>query len=331
MTTTTTAPPITPHSPLVTRASILWHKPLLVLAVLMGILGVVSAVGLVIDSREILGAPLWAKPFKFAISIVLYALTLSWLITMATRFRRVAWTAGTVIAIAMTLEIAIVVWAALTETTSHFNVSTPFSALMWSTMGAAIIVVWLATLVIGLVLSFTRLGDTARAWAIRLGVLIGLIGMGLAFLMTSNPSDLQGISGAHAVGIADGGPGLPILGWSTVAGDLRVPHFIGMHGLQLIPLGALLLEVASRRLTLLRDINLRRSLIIIFSMSYLAIIAILTAQALMGQSVVEPQGDIITATLIAASGTVVAIIAVVARAHARGSRAPHPAENLNES
>src|SRR4030095_1896939 len=92
--------------------------------------------------------------------------------------------------------------------------------------------------------------DRALAWALRLGMVITISGALVGGLMT-RPTDAQlaevavahrmPIAGAHTVGAPDGGPGLPGTGWSVEYGDLRVPHFLGLHALQLLPVVALLL------------------------------------------------------------------------------------------
>ncbi|MEO8528078.1 MAG: hypothetical protein ABI435_03275, partial [Pseudolysinimonas sp.] len=149
-----------------------------------------------------------------------------------------------------------------------------------------------------------------------------LIGMGLAFLMTGPNADqlsnYQGIAGAHAVGIPDGGPGLPLLGWSTVAGDLRIPHFLGMHTLQAMLLLAIGLELLARRVPLLRDGMLRFRLVAIAACSAVAVVAIVTVQALSGESIVRPSAPILSATVAVALVAIAAVALSIRAARVRG-------------
>ena len=294
-----------------------WHHPLLWLSLAMAASTLATLAGLIFDARLLDGAALWAKPFKFSISILIYAVTLSWLLGQLPRWRRLAWWSGTVTAVFLAVEMVIIGGAAASGNTSHFNVSTPLAAGLWSVMAISIVIVWLAALLVALLLFRTPLGDPARTLAIRAGLVVALIGMALAFLMTGPTADqlksFQGIVGAHTVGLPDGGPGLPLLGWSTEAGDLRVPHFVGMHALQLIPLAALLLELGARRIPLFRSATTRLGLIWILVAPICGALAILTVQALAGQSVVRPDGAV-TMWSVTLLGAGLAVAVVLSRA-----------------
>ncbi len=206
-------------------------------------------------------------------------------------------------------------------TTSHYNVSTPLEASLWSVMGTGIVILWLTNVVIAGLLLFQRFETPAFAWSLRLGLVITIIGMGLGFLMTSPTAQQlaswQGgapvtVVGAHTVGFDDGGPGLPVVGWSTQGGDLRVGHFVGMHALQVLPfLGWFL----TRR----RKWSVRQSVRLVWTAAagYLGLVLLVTWQALRAQPVTQP--DALTVAVFAAlvGLTALAVGVVLRRGRAR--------------
>jgi hypothetical protein len=314
MTSPTTISTPTTHSPLLRPDR--WHRPLIGLAAVMAVLTVATGVLAIADPREILGQNAWFKPLKFALSIGIYAVTLAWLIGQVRRFRRAADVLGTLTAVALLVEIVIIIGAAAAGSTSHFNIATPLNGALWAVMGGSIVVVWLASVVVGIAVALSPGPDAARNLAVRAGITLAIVGMGLAFLMTGPTADqlddFQGVAGAHAVGVADGGPGLPFLGWSTEGGDLRIPHFIGMHALQAIPLGLLALELLSRRVAVLRVPRVRFRLVLIGALAFAAMLGILTWQALIGEPIVRPSAPILVTGLVTAAGAAAAAGAVLA-------------------
>lgn len=284
------------------------HRPLRLLAVSMVGFAVICAVGLAVDDRVVTGMPVWAKPLKFALSFVLYGATLAVVLPMLRRGRRLAWRLGTVIAVTAAVEMTAIVTQVIRGRASHFNFSTQLDAAIFGLMGVTIVVLWLATLGVLILLWREPLGDRAVTWSIRLGVAIGLVGLGLGFLMTrpmEGQLDGGDVLGAHSVGVEDGGPGLPILGWSTVGGDLRIPHFIGMHAIQLLPLFALALLWLAVRSSRLRVESVRLRLVCVAAGAYFGLTGLVTWQALRGEPLIYPG----MATVLAAAALTAAVLA----------------------
>ena len=276
------------------------NRPLAFMILMMLLTIVAALIGLLANPSVITGAPAWLKPLKFAVSISIYSATFIWLLGFVQSHRRIAGIVAWVTTAGLLIEMALIVMQVIRGTTSHFNVSTPFDGAVWSIMGVCIVGIWTANLILGIVLLRQRFADPAFGWALRFSVFISLIGMGVAFFMTS-PTAAQltaakagnglPISGAHSVGVADGGPGIPILGWSTVGGDLRAPHFVGLHALQLLPLFGWLVGRYGKKL----ETGTRKALIGIAGFAYLGLVGLLTWQALRGQSIIAPDARTLVA------------------------------------
>jgi hypothetical protein len=284
-----------------------WHRPLMAFAGAMAVVAAVAAVGVFADHRILVGVPVWTKPLKFAVSFLVYAPTLAWLLSKLTRGRRIGWWSGTLIAAGGVVEMAIVVGQVVRGHQSHFNLSTPLDGLLFNIMGGTITVLFGFNLLVAALLLRQRIGDPALTWAIRLGMLIMLGGFAAATLMLAPTAGQRQviaahgpmtIVGAHSVGVPDGGPSLPVLGWSATGGDLRIGHFLGLHGLQVVPLLVLLFGrfFAERA---------RVRLVFVAAAGYAGLVLLAIWQALRGQPLIHP--DLLT--LGALAGLVAAVAA----------------------
>jgi hypothetical protein len=305
-----------------------FSRPLTVLGVTMLITFAATLVGIFVDRRVITGAPAWLKPAKFAISVSVYCFTFVWLLGFVENRPRLVRLVANVTVASLIVEMIVIITQAARGTTSHFNLTTPFNSILWFTMGAFIVLVWTMNLLLAIMLLRQRMPDRAFAWSLRLGLLISAIGMAAGFFMvTPTPDQAAAIAGghgphivgAHSVGVADGGPGLPIVGWSTVGGDLRVAHFVGLHALQVLPLLGWLVTRRQKISGFLPASN-RLALVWTAGVAYLGLVLLLIWQALRGQSVVHPDARTIAAAGALAAALAASILINVTRALNRNKR-----------
>jgi hypothetical protein len=278
------------------------NRPLTILGVAMILVFLAALAGVFLDHRVLTGAPAWLKPAKFAISVSVYCFTFIWLLGFTESRPRLARFAANVTALSFIVEMAVILTQAARGTTSHFNLTSPLNTFLWLTMGVFIVVVWTMNLLLAILLLFERIPDRAFAWSLRLGLLVSLVGMAAAFFMvrptpeqmaTMAANHRPRIVGAHSVGIPDGGPGLPVVGWSTVGGDLRVAHFVGLHAMQVLPFFAWFVARRRNWFANLKEIH-RLALVCTFGLVYLGLVLLLVWQALRGQSVIHPDAQTLT-------------------------------------
>jgi hypothetical protein len=245
-----------------------------------------------LDRRVITGAPAWLKPAKFAISTMIAAWSFAFCMASTTVWPRLVRALDWVLAGGLAIGIALIDMQAARGTSSHFNFTTQFDTGVFAVMGVSIACIWLGMLVLTVVL-FRQPFASAWGWSLRLGMVLALIGTGSGALMTvpnsqqlaaAHTSGRLGIGGAHTVGAPDGGRGLPVTGWSADHGDLRIAHFVGMHGLQVLPL--LAWWIGRRRAA--PDERTQRNLVFAMAASYVALFGLLLWQAFRGQSIAQP-------------------------------------------
>ena len=269
------------------------NKPLAILGIASLFLLAITIVGLFADPRTVINEPVWRKPAKFAASISVYAFTLIWILSLLQGHKRlknvVAWGST----LGLFIELVIIFGQAGRGVRSHFNNTTLFDSVLFVVMGVAILLVWLVGVALTIALIRQKSAESPLITAVRWGMVILSLGALIGSLMT-RPSKTQmetmretqaatQFVGAHAVGVEDGGVGLPVVGWSLEGGDLRIAHFIGLHAMQALPLlaWAILRRYADLAM------QTKQRLIHIAGISYASVTVLLVWQALRGLPIIQ--------------------------------------------
>ena len=275
----------------------LWNQawalsPVLTVSTVVMLIGAaLTAAGIVLDPRQLVGEPVWLKPAKFYASLAIYNATILYFLSFLSESRRLVRVAGTILSVCGALEMVGITLQAARGVRSHFNVATPFDNAIFAMMGIFIMVLWVTMLVLAVALLRAKLADRPLASALRMGLLVGVVGAALGYFMVAprgeqiaamKAGEQQVETGAHTFGGKDGGPGLPVVGWSTTAGDMRPAHFFGLHGMQVLPFLAILL--ARRRS---RSEAQRLALVRAAGVAYLGLMGVLAVQALRGLPIVQ--------------------------------------------
>jgi hypothetical protein len=237
-----------------------------------GVLNLLGAMACLFLSQttdtEVMGINAYIKPLKFFISIAMLGFTMGWYLQYLTK-RTAVTIYSWVIVITMFIEMCVIVWQAANGRLSHFNISKPLYASLFSLMGIAILTFTVWTLYIGILFlrqeNFPKDLPEGYIWGIRLGILFFVVfafeGGQMAFRLT------------HTVGGPDGSEGLPFVNWSKIYGDLRVAHFFGLHSLQILPLAGYFL-------------TRKRNSLFLLALVYFIFVLALYIQALMGKPLI---------------------------------------------
>ena len=201
-------------------------------------LSVLCLVAGTLDERVFNGVSVWSKPGKFAFSLAVFFGTL---LIFASYLPRGYLHRGvgrfivlSLVCVALAEQAYITFQAALGQA-SHFNFSTPLHGLIYSMMGVGAL--WLVTAPLWLAVIIGK--SNSKNDPLILSIIIGLV---LAFVLGGGFGSYLGSQTSHWVNAAQTDVnGLWFFGWARDGGDLRVPHFFGLHAMQAVPLCAVFL------------------------------------------------------------------------------------------
>lgn len=267
--------------------------------VLVGV-GVAHLLGYAVLGGPWVGPVAWRKPFAFGVSFGITTVTLAWLSGYLRLGRRSQWWLLAPLAAANTSEVAWVTVQRARGAASHFNFDTLLDTVLFVANGVAIAVT-VAVILVLTVRSFGRVeGPAGMAVTMRTGLVCLVVAQ-----LTGGLMIFQGLS-AVEVGAAQ------LTTWGP-AGIMKVPHAVGMHGIQALPGLAWLLGFSTF------DAAQQRRIAAVASGGYAGLVIVSVIQTLAGRApwdLTMVTGALLLASLAGFSGAAIAALSGLRRAGA---------------
>jgi hypothetical protein len=198
-----------------------------------------AAAWLAEGAPSLAGAVSWRKPIEFGVSLGVTGAFLAWVLRWLPRSGRIGWPIAVAYSVSATAEWALITVQKIRGVPSHFNNSTDIDSLVFIGMGVMIGWVMLSILAAA-IWAWRRPGagtDRPMVGAVRTGLGFLLLGQVLGTLLLVN-----------GFGVVDDGvlATFDRAGIMGAAGDMKLPHAIAIHGLQVVPVLGWLLSLGTR-------------------------------------------------------------------------------------
>jgi len=208
----------------------------------------------------------WRKPILFGFSFGITILLLAWMMIFLPKHRVRSWLLMGTLGIASLAEVFLITMQKWRGVPSHFNNETPFDSAVFAGMGAMISFVGLVIVVLTLWSFFSLKTTPSMAWAIRVGLILLVFGQVFGILLITNGVQATNYETASIFG---------------AAGQLKVPHAVSLHALQILPVLAWLLLFTNW------PESRRTKVVVLAAAGYIGVVVVIALQTFSGLSHID--------------------------------------------
>jgi len=237
-------PPTTFYNDRQKHLNLWWQGILFIMALLL-----INLLLYAFDRRMLADEALWIKPIKFEVSIIIHFATLAFLAAYLSPERRnsLSWKVMSYLVVGSGVaEILYIFLQAARGRESHFNDTTTTEIVMYGLMGVGAVILVAGSFYLGYLLYREYQESRQQQAQNNVFLLSAALGLTTGSAMTLVfASHLSSSPDYLSASIANGALQAPLLGWYLDGRDLRIPHFLATHMMQLIPLYGLWLSQKS--------------------------------------------------------------------------------------